>query len=139
MKCWRCGAVKYDTQLLCDVIPGTFICEECDGVFGQEGAKHDSEKVRMDLLSPLALHELSRVLTYGAQKYKDNNWRKGMSWSRLIGACLRHLFAFMRGEDVDAESNLPHLAHAMCCLMFLSEYQLTKNGTDDRWMKPNGT
>lgn len=97
------------------------------------GIKYDAEKIRTDLVSSLAIEELAKVLTFGAKKYTAHNWRLGMSWSRLIGACLRHVYAFMRGEDRDPETGLSHLAHAMCCIMFLLEYQLTGNGSDDRW------
>lgn len=98
-----------------------------------EGVKHDAEKNRVELLSSVAIEEIAKVLTFGARKYNADNWRLGMSWRRLIGASLRHIFAFMRGEDRDPESGLSHLAHAGCCIMFLLEYVLTGNGTDDRW------
>lgn len=95
--------------------------------------KFDGEKVMMELLSEPAMEGLARVLTYGAKKYAADNWRQGMHWRRLIGAALRHLFEFMRGNDIDPESGLPHIDHALCCLMFLSEYQKREVGTDDRW------
>jgi hypothetical protein len=99
-----------------------------------EGAKKfDTEKTQHELLSDLAIEELAKVLTFGAKKYAADNWRKGMAWRRLIGAARRHLAAFSRGEDVDPESGLSHVAHAMCCLMFLEEYRQAANGTDDRW------
>lgn len=85
----------------------------------QAGLKHDAEKVRMDLLDPLAIEQLAAVLTFGAQKYEAHNWRKGIAFGRLTAAALRHIFTFMRGEDNDPESGLPHIAHAMCCCMFL--------------------
>lgn len=95
--------------------------------------KTDADKVRLDLLSTPAIIGMGAVLTYGAQKYVEHNWRKGMHWSRLVAAAMRHLFAFAGGEDIDPESGWPHLDHALCCLMFLSEYQKTGIGTDDRW------
>lgn len=61
------------------------------------------------------------------------NWAKGFTWSRLIGAALRHLFAFARGEDRDPESGLSHLAHAGCCILFLITHERCKLGTDDRY------
>jgi hypothetical protein len=100
---------------------------------GDGAAKFDTEKNRMELMSEPAIDGLARVLTYGAKKYAADNWRKGMTWRRLIGAALRHLFEFSRGNDVDPESGLPHIDHALCCLMFLSEYQKRGIGTDDRW------
>ena len=38
-----------------------------------------------------------------------------------MDACLRHINLHRRGEEVDPESGLPHLAHAVACLMFLLE------------------
>lgn len=60
-----------------------------------------------------------------------NNWRKGMRWSRLADAALRHLLKWASGSRVDEETGLSHLAHAMCCLMFLLNYEQTGLGEDD--------
>jgi hypothetical protein len=97
------------------------------------GTKHDSGKPRTDLLPPDALLEVSKVFTFGGNKYGDYNWCKGFKWSRLLGAALRHLFAFMRGEDKDPESNHSHLAHAACCVLMLISHEQRKLGEDDRW------
>lgn len=102
------------------------------------GLKYDSEKVRVELLDTEWLEGVGQVLTFGAKKYAEHNWRGGISYSRLIGACLRHLFAILRGEDVDSESGLPHSAHASCCLMFLYWMMKHRKDLDDRW-KDNGT
>lgn len=98
----------------------------------KEGVKFDTEKVRTDLLPFDALESVSDVLTYGAKKYADRNWEKGMAWMRLVGAALRHLFAWIRGQEMDPESNLPHLAHFCCCALMLHALYLRKHGTDDR-------
>lgn len=84
-----------------------------------EGIKFDQDKPRMDLIDPTAMNELAKVLTFGAQKYAAHNWRKGLHKSRLLGAALRHLFAYLGGEDKDPETGLSHAAHAMCCCMFI--------------------
>lgn len=99
----------------------------------QGGIKHDAEKVRVDLLDPLALEGLAAVLTFGAKKYAAHNWRGGISYSRLIAALFRHMFAIVRGEDVDAESGLPHIDHVGCCWMFLSNMMKTRKDLDDRY------
>jgi len=101
------------------------------------GQKFDADKPRMDLLDSYALEQLSAVLAFGAQKYAPENWRKGISFNRLIAAALRHIFAFMRGEDNDPETGLPHPAHAMCCMMFLIWTMQNRTDLDDRW-KPEG-
>jgi hypothetical protein len=96
------------------------------------GTKHDTGKARMELLSTVALTEIAKVLAFGANKYDAHNWRKGLNWSRLYGAALRHLLAHMDGQDKDEESGLSHLAHAACCLMFLLEHEAKGLGHDDR-------
>jgi hypothetical protein len=98
-----------------------------------KGVKFDAEKVRLDLISTLAVEEIAKVLTIGARKYSAGNWRLGMLHSRYIRAAIGHLFAHMRGETHDRETGLFHLAHAGCCIMFLLEYLITQNGIDDRW------
>jgi hypothetical protein len=97
------------------------------------GLKYDDEKVRVDLLDPEWLEQVGQVLTFGAKKYAAHNWRGGISFSRLIGAALRHTLAIMRGEDTDPESGLPHSAHASCCLMFLSWMMTHRKDLDDRY------
>lgn len=101
-----------------------------------EGTKFDAEKVRMDLLSSIALTETAKVMTFGAKKYDDHNWRKGIKSSRLIGALLRHINAYNGGQDKDPETGLSHVAHVMCCAMFILEQEVTKPELDDRY-KPS--
>jgi len=96
------------------------------------GVKHDADKPRMDLLDAYAIEQLSHVLTFGAKKYDAHNWRKGIAKGRLIAAALRHLFAYLRGEDKDPETGLSHAAHAMCCCMFLIGLE-HRADLDDRW------
>lgn len=98
-----------------------------------EGTKHDLGKLRLDLLPADALTEISRVLTFGAQKYDARNWEKGIHYGRVYGALLRHLFKFWRGEEYDDETGISHLAHAGCCILFLLSFQLrAMHEYDDR-------
>ena len=89
------------------------------------GRKFDTEKPKTYLLPPKALMEVSRVLTIGAEKYDEENWRKlDNLQNRYTGATLRHLFAHMDGEKLDPETNLSHIAHAVCCLLFKLEIEI---------------
>lgn len=97
-----------------------------------QGMKHDTQKNRVELLSPVALEKISQVLTFGAKKYDSWNWSKGIIYTRLLGATLRHLFAYLKGEDKDPESGLSHLAHAGCCIMFLLHFEEIRPDLDDR-------
>ena len=95
--------------------------------------KFDAKKPRADLLPAGCLMEVAEVMKFGAEKYGDHNWRHGTSRGRFVGAALRHVFAWMRGEDIDPESGLPHLAHAICSLMMLRESEIEGYGHDSRW------
>lgn len=97
-----------------------------------DAVKNDSGKPRMSLVPPEAIYAMARVLTHGAGKYSDHNWRKGFKWSRLLDAALRHIAAFQWREDIDIETKESHLAHAMCCLAFLLVHQEQDLGEDDR-------
>lgn len=96
------------------------------------GLKYDTGKPRMDLLPAYSLEQIALVLGFGAQKYASWNWSKGIAYSRLLGAALRHLFAWARGENTDKESGLSHLAHAGCCILFLIWMSEHRKDMDDR-------
>lgn len=94
--------------------------EVCTALF----TKHDSGKLRYGLIPPLAEAEMVGVLTFGAQKYSVDNWRKCDDMSRYVDAALRHISAYRRGEFKDSETELHHLAHAMCCLSFIVDIEI---------------
>lgn len=97
-----------------------------------EGIKADEGKARYDLIPEGPLNEVAQVLNYGCNKYSARNWEKGLLFGRCFAAMNRHMWAFWRGEDIDPESGLMHLAHVVCNAMFLMEYSLRGTGTDDR-------
>src|SRR3990167_2452104 len=83
--------------------------QRADGVQVLGGRKDDDNKPRFDLLPFDALRAVATVLTFGAAKYEDRNWEKGMKWGRLAAATLRHIGSWMCGYDYDEESKLHHL------------------------------
>lgn len=109
------------------------ITNEVQETINSTARKDDKEKIRLELLSPIALNAIGEVLTSGAKKYADHNWRHGFKWSRLLGAALRHLLAFIGGQDKDPETGLSHIAHLGCCVMFLLEHEITHKDLDDRY------
>lgn len=93
-----------------------------------EGIKFDDGKLRHDLLPNYPIHETIKVLMYGAEKYDDHNWKKVLNLrARYYNACKRHIDDWWEGEQLDTGdennpgSGLHHLAHAMCCLIFLMQ------------------
>lgn len=103
------------------------------GVEKTKGEKYDKDKPPMALLDPSFLEGVASVLGFGANKYAANNWRNGISYSRLISAAYRHLGAINNGEDFDSESGLSHSYHLGCCVMFLASMMKTRPDLDDRW------
>lgn len=97
-----------------------------------EGVKYDQGKLPWHLYPWDAAEDVVKVLDFGAKKYAPRNWEAGMDWSRVYSAAMRHLIAWWGGENLDPETGLPHLAHAMCCLMFLQAYGKRGVGSDDR-------
>ena len=93
-----------------------------------EGQKDDSNKPRMELLPMDALMEVAKVLTYGAKKYAPGNWKKvPEARERYTGALLRHLAAWMEGEEADPEAKdeiLLHIAQAATNALFLVHFEL---------------
>jgi hypothetical protein len=92
-----------------------------------EGRKDDINKDRWDLLVIEVIQDLVKVLTYGAEKYQPENWKKvPNAVERYFAALMRHLAAWRMGEVYDEDSKLPHLAHVMCCVMFISWFDKQK-------------
>lgn len=100
-------------------------------------AKHlDDGKLELHyILAMEGLCSVAKVGMYGAKKYGQHNWRGGMPWMKLLGSCTRHLAAFIKGENLDRESGLPHLAHLAYNALMLLDYMETHNDKDDRWYK----
>lgn len=97
---------------------------------GPGGMKYDGGKPRMALVfdgMPRALEAVGQVLTFGAQKYAAHSWQTVPEGEeRYKSALLRHLTAVGRGEELDSESGLHHLAHAACNALFILELELRK-------------
>ena len=86
-------------------------------------------KPRLELLVPEAIEEEAKVWTFGAEKYGEFNWQKGMSLLTIIASLLRHSFAILRGEDIDKESGFLHAAHIKCnASMLIWNYYHYKKG-----------
>lgn len=84
-----------------------------------DGLKHDGGKLRLDLVPAEIIEAVGSVVTHGAEKYGEGNWRKAEP-KRYRAALMRHICAWLRdpyGKDKD--SGLPHLYHIACNVAFL--------------------
>ena len=67
-------------------------------------------KIKVNLV-PYELQVMAALgLNYGADKYEPRNFEKGLSALDLTESIRRHNDAFQQGEDIDADSGLPHIA-----------------------------
>ena len=81
-----------------------------------ESKKNDRKdgKLMWELLPLIELEDVVRVYTFGAEKYGPNTWRylpEGLQ--RYKAALMRHLVEFEKGQVLDDESRIPHLAHVV--------------------------
>lgn len=89
------------------------------------GQKDDQQKDRWALLDWETIELVVKVLTKGAERYGANNWRHVENWKERYDSALeRHLVAWRKGEWLDPDDGLPHLAHAACCLIFITAKEL---------------
>lgn len=94
--------------------------------------RSDKGKIRYSLLPWDVVRELVKVYEFGCGKYDKDNWKKGMSWSRVYDSLMRHLQSFWEGEELDPESGLHHLSHVIWNAVTLLWYVSHKTGIDDR-------
>lgn len=96
----------------------------------------DSKKPRWDLLPFAAIDQVAMVMEYGSRKYTDRNWERGIPLMRMVGSALRHVKAWVLGEELDPRSGLHHLSHAAWNILCLHELVIRRRlDLDDR---PNG-
>ena len=98
----------------------------------KEYSKDGVEKPRLSLIPQNAIVEVAHVFSYGAKKYAAYNFSEGANKTTYTDAAQRHINRYLLNEDVDSESNLNHLAHAISCLMMLLDNDLIGASIDDR-------
>lgn len=93
-------------------------------------------KVPLRLNPGVALVYMALVFELGAWKYGEFNWRnKKVRLTVYSEAIQRHNFALASGEDIDAESGLPHTAHIMACCAIIEDARACNALIDDRFEK----
>lgn len=104
-----------------------------------KGLKYDTNKAMISLICRETLEGMAAALMYGMKKYTvgdksgRDNYKKGLQYTRVADSAIRHILAFLDGEDTDSESGLPHLDHALAALNML-KYQTVHNlDMDDRY------
>jgi hypothetical protein len=94
------------------------------------GTKFDSLKPRWSLIPKGVIAQVVDVLTFGAAKYSSDNWMY-VAPDKYYNALNRHIDAWRNGEKLDEETGKHHLAHALCCLMFMLWHDDNKPTVDE--------
>lgn len=98
----------------------------------ERGSRDNKNKPKWALVDFKSLEPMVEVLEYGATKYGEFNWAKGLPYTEIVESLLRHVFSFLEGQDMDEESKLHHIGHILCNAMFLSHMCLYRKDMDDR-------
>lgn len=71
------------------------------------------DKLRWDLLPMEEIEDIVKVYHAGAKKYGPNTWQNlDNGIERYRAAAARHIMAYLKGERMDKETNVHHLAAA---------------------------
>lgn len=100
----------------------------------EKAERHNSDKPQLSMVLEVnhALNGCAEVLAFGADKYIRGNWQKGLSHTQIADSLLRHLTAYLSGEDKDKESNCLHVDHVLTNALFLAQMVRTHKELDDR-------
>lgn len=91
------------------------------------------KKPRLSLVSPAGMIYEALAMQNGADKYGPYNWREKKVQAMIyLEACMRHLLAWQEGEEIAADSGVPHLGHAKACLGILIDALETDSLIDNR-------
>lgn len=86
----------------------------------------DADMYRFDLIPQRMLERVAKVMAVGAARYGAHNWEKGFPWSSVVNHLLRHAYLYLIGDKTE-----DHLAHMVCNLGFLIEYETTRSEMND--------
>lgn len=91
-------------------------------------------KPRFDLVPVESLRRLADLYARGAEKYSDNNWKKGQPYSRAYASLFRHMIAWREGDR--SEDHMAAVAWNAFAIMY---YEEKKPELDDLFKeKQNG-
>lgn len=97
------------------------------------GKKHDEEKEPLAYIPLAALKAEGSAFKHGAKKYDAWNYKNGIAVTRTVSAAVRHIYQFLSGENVDAESGAHHLGCARANLAMALDTLENHSNFDDRY------
>lgn len=127
-------------------------CKECNGIYEKEKSMESSQvkvtttldqtnpkdllgvkKPRLSLVPPVGLIYAALAMANGADRYGPYNWReKKVQTMIYLEAAMRHILSYQDGEECAKDSGVPHLGHALACLLIIIDAKETGNLVDNR-------
>jgi len=98
----------------------------------EKAMKFDDGKIPLEFLELSGIEDMCKAFQFGAKKYSKGNYKQGMEATRLTAAAMRHILQWQMGVDMDDESGISHLGHAMACLSMISTTMSLGTLIDDR-------
>ena len=91
------------------------------------------KKPRLSLVPPAGFVYAALAMANGADKYGPYNWRdKKVQTMIYLEAAMRHILSYQDGEECAKDSGIPHLGHALACLLIIIDAKETGNLLDNR-------
>lgn len=103
------------------------------GKLENNAAKNDLEKPDLSHVPVEFLNAVAQAFMVGEKKYGRYNYYKGHKASQLIAAAMRHLTAWMNGEENDPVDGQPHLGSVGACVAMLLKQQKLGTLIDNRY------
>jgi hypothetical protein len=99
----------------------------------ETGCQRDTQtgKGRPDLMATFAQMRLWGVYERGSYKYDDDNWMKGMNWSRVYSSVIRHMVKWKFRKMLGLKMDEDHLAQAAWNVFTLMDYELIHSELDN--------
>jgi hypothetical protein len=96
--------------------------------------RYNSGKPEVSQLDPKFILAMADHMKKSEAKYGKYNWALGQEFHTPFDCAMRHILAFMAGEDMDKESGTNHIISAACNLMILwTSYQKKDEELDTRF------
>lgn len=93
-----------------------------------------AKKAPLRYVPPALMLAAARAMENGAIKYGPFNWREQpVEVVTYVEAVLRHLFAFLDGQDLAEDSGLPHIDHAIAGLGIIADARALGTLIDNRF------
>lgn len=103
----------------------------------EQGLRYNDGKPKWSLIDFDTLEGALKVFEFGKEKYGVDNWKKGLLTTEICESLMRHLVSYLNSDDLDKETNLPHVDHILCNAIMLAYTQRFNNKFDNRRLDKN--